>query len=212
MGIAPLPGTAINYIQTPAISGLPFTVFLYALAIASFIIMLVFFRKRAATAAVVAFALAGAVAAARMDLLWVRTLGAEASAFAGGDTREKLLAMGADTGYFDFAAFVRKSLPEGAAMRDTGDRGLEMRVVNNDPSLTDAEREAFSRARYLRYHLMPVLTTKDGRFAVFVEGDMDGAYDPSAMTLRLNGHLFRARPYATYVEGAAVYEIIEDLR
>lgn len=213
----PINGTTINYIKTPFAGPFPFTVLLYAAIAAAILLLLILSRnitRQAVVQAIVcSFFAAGLIMALRMDYNWATAFMRDISILHGKDVGDRVVAVGGGGGgFYDFLVFVKRSLPEGAEIRDIEDHEIELKAVNNDENLREDEIRSFEWSKLQKYYLLPVLTTSEGRFVILVEGDMDGEYDAGSMTLRVNRSRFKARRHAVYGEGAAVYEIIEEIK
>lgn len=189
-------GSTINYIETPHIGPLSLPALAFLISIAAFIVLILVKRNFSAAslkkAGLVSFLIGCAFFALRMDLNWLALLGGDFKTFTNPDMNVRIAATsGVDIKYF--MDFVKKTVPEGEEIR-------EVKIDQYDP--------AYTMTRLGNYYLLPVMTSSRGRF-IWVYYFTDASYDAEAGILRVYGSFFRARPYATYKEGAYIFEVLD---
>ncbi len=200
--------SSINFITTPAFG--PFTLmhFSYALIVAVFAAAYFLLpgqkgqvvRMRALKAGLVAFAVAGALFAGRMDYNWLRLWQDDIAYMGGVDVEERTVRLFTLNNerfgdFYGFLKFMRARVPEGEKVSPA--------VKNAGDFYGDAAR----------YFLLPVKTSRDARF-VWVYNDPGVYYDDTMAALVKDGVVAASpvRPYAVWRQDAAVYELAPGAR
>ncbi|MBI5642264.1 MAG: hypothetical protein HY954_02190 [Deltaproteobacteria bacterium] len=189
-------GSTINYIETPYLGPLSLSTLAFLIFIAVFIVLILVKRNFSGASlkkyGIVSFLIACAFFALRMDINWLAVLGRDFKVFTNTDMNARIAATsGVDIKYF--IDFVKKTIPEGEEIR-------EIKIDQYDP--------AYTMTRLGNYYMLPVMASSRGRF-IWVYYFTDASFDPEAGILRVYGSFFRARPYATYKEGAYIFEVLD---
>lgn len=190
-------GTTMNYIEPPSSGLLPFTLLLFLAAFMAFGLYLVIKKELSrpliVRSSIYSFLFIWLIFALRMDYNWFRVFAGDVAAFSGRSAPERIKELNGDDLY-DFMEYVRKILPDGEQVRELA---------------IDPKRSGFITNKLGNYYLLPSTVSRDGRF-IWVY-NLTASYDPGTGVLKMYDFSFRARPYAVYDEGAAVFEVLEVL-
>ncbi|MFQ5442539.1 MAG: hypothetical protein ACE5EB_07435 [Thermodesulfobacteriota bacterium] len=194
-------GSNINHIDPPHTGAIPFIALLFIIAALVFALLVIFRAKKPSQGAVFkslvyASAFTALISAFRMDYNWAALYRDYSRRLAGKDTNQRLNAIDGNR-FYTFLDSVKKAVPAGAAIRDLD---MDIKKVGVYPYL------ATLRGNYL---LLPVMTSKNGRFIWVHYKYSKFNYNLDTRTLQVAGSVFRARLYEYYDGEGALFEIID---
>lgn len=202
-------GATINAIHTPLFGPMSFLTVVYLAAVTTFLFTIAikreFTRKAVLRLLIISFIPAWLLLALRMDYNWAKIFIDDDMPFTG--TVERIVKVdGCDL--YRFIEFVKRKLPAGEKIRDVEDHEKEKLIITKRPGVTRDDELNFEISKAARYYLLPVKTSKDGRF-IWTYDYPGFTYDPKDNILKINNSTFYARPYARFRPAAMVFEIIE---
>ncbi|MBI1912922.1 MAG: hypothetical protein HYS21_13095 [Deltaproteobacteria bacterium] len=188
-------GTTINYLPTPEIFGHPLSLTLYACAIVALLAFVIIKKPRTFNSfirpAAYVFLFIALLFSIKTEYVWFKVFVNDINSLRDKDI-EKRVAYFDGSDFFPFVKFMKSKVPEGESFRAVD--------VSGDETLLQMKQLG-------QYYLLPRLTSKTGRF-IWVYDNGEASYDLDAQVLYAYGQAYRARPYAVYRQGAAVFEIV----